>query len=181
MECVHCTQCIDACDGIMDQVGKPRGLIRYASRDQLASIPQKVLRPRTIIYPAVLALLLGAFVFVLTTRAKADVTILRSQSDPFSVEADGRVSNQVRIKIANRSLRDHVYALGVLNADGAQVIAPESPLAVKAGEQRTTSLFVLLPATAFVNGRRDVTIHITDGDDYAAALPFNLLGPNRAP
>jgi cytochrome c oxidase accessory protein FixG len=177
MECVHCTQCIDACDSIMDQVGKPRGLIRYASRDELAGKPRHLLRPRVVLYPAVLVLLLGGFVFTLATRANADVMILRSQAEPFSVEQDGRVSNQIRVKIANRSRADHAYAISVRGADGAQVIAPESPLTVKAGEQRTTSVFVLLPATAFTGGRRDVIVHVTDRDDYSADSPFNLLGP----
>ena len=31
MECVHCTACMDACDDVMDKIGTPRGLIRYAS------------------------------------------------------------------------------------------------------------------------------------------------------
>src|SRR3989304_1555399 len=33
MECIHCTQCMDACDAVMDKIGRPRGLIRYSSRD----------------------------------------------------------------------------------------------------------------------------------------------------
>ena len=93
------------------------------------------------------------------------------------MEQDGRVANQVRVKIANRSLREHAYAITVLGAESAQVIAPESPLTIKAGEQRTTSVFVLLPAAAFTGGRRDVTVRVTDGDDYTADIPFNLLGP----
>lgn len=180
MECIHCTQCMDACDAIMDQVGKPRGLIRYASRDQLAGKARHLLRPRVVLYPAALTLLLGGFVFALETREKADVTILRSQAEPFSMEQDGRVANQVRVKIANRSLRDHAYAISVLGAELAQVIAPESPLTIKAGEQRTTSVFVLLPAAAFTGGRHDVTVRVTDGDDYTADIPFNLLGPTTA-
>lgn len=180
MECIHCTQCMDACDAIMDQVGKPRGLIRYASRDQLAGKARHLLRPRVVLYPAALTLLLGGFVFALETREKADVTILRSQAEPFSMEQDGRVANQVRVKIANRSLRDHAYAISVLGAELAQVIAPESPLTIKAGEQRTTSVFVLLPTAAFTGGRHDVTVRVTDGDDYTADIPFNLLGPTTA-
>ncbi len=181
MECIHCTQCIDACDSIMDKVGKPRGLIRYASRDQLAGKARHLLRPRTIVYPAVLVLLLGGFIFALETKAKADVMILRSQAEPFSIELDGRVSNQVRVKIANRSLRDHAYAISILGADSAQVIAPESPLTVKAGEQRTTSVFVLLPRSAFNAGRRDIRVRIADGSDYTEDFPFNLLGPTPIP
>lgn len=179
MECIHCTQCIDACDTIMDQVGKPRGLIRYASRDQLAGKPRHLLRPRVILYPAALSVFLGGFVFALETKAKADVMLMRGVgSEPFTVEQDGRVANQIRVKIANRSLRDHVYAITVVGADSAQVIAPESPLSVKAGEQRTTSVFVLLPTTAFSGGRRDIKVRISSGSDYNEDLSFNLLGPN---
>ncbi len=177
MECIHCTQCIDACDSIMDKVDKPRGLIRYASRDLLAGRPRHLLRPRVVLYPLALTLFLGGFVYALETREKADVTILRSQAEPFSIEPDGRVSNQIRVKVANRSLSDRAYAISILGADSAQVIAPESPLAVKAGEQRTTSIFVVLSPAAFTRGRRDVRVRIDDGDDYSADIPFNLLGP----
>lgn len=180
MECIHCTQCIDACDAIMDQVGKPRGLIRYASRDQLAGKPRHLLRPRVILYPVALALLLGGFAFTLKTKAKADVMILRSQAEPFRVEEDGRVANQIRVKIANRSLSDRAYTISILGADSAQVIAPESPLTIRAGEQRTTSVFVMLPPSAFRDGRRDVQVKITNGVDYTDEIPFNLLGPSRS-
>ena len=54
MECIDCTQCIDACDAVMEQVGKPRGLIRYTSQDALAGKPPHLLRPRTVLYPLAL-------------------------------------------------------------------------------------------------------------------------------
>jgi polyferredoxin len=125
----------------------------------------------------VLALFIGAFGYSLGTRARADVTILRSQAEPFSLEADGRVSNQVRVRIGNRTHEDHKYAISVIGVDSGIVIAPESPLPVRSGELRTTSLFVLLPRSAFRKGEHDVTIHITDADDFAANFHFNLLGP----
>ena len=60
MECIHCTQCMDACDSIMDRVGRPRGLIRYSSRDELAGAPRRILRPRVVLYPLLLVLVWGA-------------------------------------------------------------------------------------------------------------------------
>jgi len=177
MECVHCTQCIDACDAIMDQVGKPRGLIRYSSQDSLAGKPRHLLRPRVVLYPLALTLFLGGFVYALGTRPAADITLLRSQVEPFRVEQDGRVANQVRIRIGNRSRVEHSYRITVLGADGGTVIAPESPLLVKAGALRTTSVFVLLPKSAFPNGQRNVTIRISAGETFQEDFPFNLLGP----
>ena len=72
------------------------------------------------------------------------------------------------------------YTITVLGADGGEVIAPESPLTVKANDLRTTSLFILLPRSAFVNGQHDVTIRITAGPSFTTDTPFNLLGPVAA-
>ena len=51
MECIHCTQCADACDAMMVKVGRPTGLIRYTSQDALAGQVRRLLRPRTVLYP----------------------------------------------------------------------------------------------------------------------------------
>ncbi|MBK7594023.1 MAG: cytochrome c oxidase accessory protein CcoG [Gemmatimonadetes bacterium] len=180
MECVHCTQCIDACDAIMTQVGKPKGLIRYSSQDALAGQPKHMLRPRVVLYPLALTLFFGGFLYSLGTRPAADITVLRSQAEPFRVEPDGRVANQVRVRVGNRSRTEQVYTITVLGADAGEVIAPESPLTVKANDLRTTSLFILLPRSAFVNGKHDVTIRITAGAGFTRDTPFNLLGPVAA-
>lgn len=177
MECVHCTQCMDACDTIMDKVERPRGLIRYSSGDALAGKPQHRLRPRVVIYPLALVLFLGAFVVTLRTRASADITVLRSQAEPFRVEADGRVANQVRIRIGNRGSQTEEYQIAVVGAEAGTVIAPENPLRVDRDALRTTSIFVLLPPSAFSAGLRPVTIRITTANGFASETPFNLLGP----
>ncbi len=177
MECIHCTQCIDACDAIMDSVDRPRGLIRYTSRELLSGRGRHVMRPRTIIYPVALLAMLGAFVFQLNNRAAADVTILRSTDAPFRVENDGRVSNQVRVRIANRTSSDRDYRLTVNGADGADVIIPVNPLSVQKGKTETTSLFVVLPASGFEFGRHSIQLVIDDGASYKATFDYDLLGP----
>ena len=177
MECIHCTQCIDACDAIMDSVGRPRGLIRYTSREALGGATRHVLRPRTVLYPLALAAVLGAFVFQLSHRDAADVTLLRATDAPFRVGADGRVTNQVRIRIANRTHDERAYTLTLTGAESGQVIIPVNPLTVQAGRTETTSLFVMLPASAFVQERRTIRISIGDGKGYSRAFPYDLLGP----
>ncbi len=178
MECVHCTQCIDACDAIMDRVGKPRGLIRYATQDALAGMPRRFFQPRAVLYLVALTGFVGAFALSLGTRPDADVTLLRGTGEPFTIESDGLILNQIRIRIANRSRASHRYTLSFDGVgDSAQVIAPENPLEVGAGELRTTSAFIRLPSGAFTGGRRDITIEITAGGSFERRYPFNLLGP----
>ena len=185
MECVHCTQCIDACDDVMTKIGKPKGLIRYSSQDAIAGNPRKLLRMRTVLYPLVLAALLVGLATALVTKAPADVTVLRAVDAPFTEEADGRISNQIRVKITNRRGADQQYALVVkglenanLSASDITVVAPENPLAVKAGATRSTSVFVLLPRRAFVAGERHLDLVFTDSKGYTETVGYRLLGPS---
>ncbi|MBC7562456.1 MAG: cytochrome c oxidase accessory protein CcoG [Gemmatimonadaceae bacterium] len=179
MECVHCTQCIDACDHVMVALHKPKGLIRYASQEGLAGRDSGAMRPRVVIYSIALAVCLGALAFTLGTRADAEVTLLRSSSEPYRMEADGRIANQLRVKIVNRSNAPQQYSITVDGLEGGTVIAPELPLTVGAGAQRTTSLFLLAPFTTFTDGRRPVTVRISDAHGFARDMPFVLLGPTR--
>ncbi len=185
MECVHCTQCIDACDDVMTRVGKPTGLIRYSSQDAIAGKPRKLLRLRTVLYPVLLALMLGGLATALIMKAPADVTVLRPVDAPFTVEADGRVSNQIRVKITNRRGSEEQYTLVFEGLDGTgvntsdvTVVAPENPLVVAAGATRTTSVFVLLPRKAFANGERRIRMIFTDGKGYTETVNYRLLGPS---
>ncbi len=177
MECIHCTQCMDACDAVMEKIGKPRGLIRYSSLEILAGARRHTLRPRTVLYPGALALFLGTFVYQLSTKDTADVVLLRGEGAPFTREADGSVANQLRVKISNRTARDHEYRLEITGADGGRAVIPVNPFPVHAGATDVTSLFVLMPDSAFHEGEHRVAIAVTDGDRFSATYAWRLLGP----
>ena len=179
MECIHCTQCADACDEIMVKVGKPEGLIRYTSTDALSGNPPRMLRARTVLYPLAFTLFFGGFLFALATRSPADVTLLGGQGAPFTQEADGQVVNQVRFKVANRTGEDRSYTITYLDADGAKLIAPENPVGVPAGGSRTATVFVVQPADRFVNGERLVRFRLSDGATFTREFGWRLLGPQK--
>lgn len=179
MECIHCTQCADACDEIMRKVGRPEGLIRYSSRDAMAGKPPRRLRPRVVLYPAALALALTGFVTTLSTRELADVTVLRGTGEPFSIQADGRVSNQLRVKITNRSGSDRLYAIGIDSLPMNALIVPQNPLPVAKGATVATSLFILLPRDSFTDGQRRVTVRVSDGAEFVTSVVYPIVGPQR--
>jgi cytochrome c oxidase accessory protein FixG len=181
MECIHCTQCIDACDDIMDAVGKPRGLIRYSSREILSGARRHILRPRTIAYPAALATALGVFIWQVNTKAAADVTLLRAVDAPFVENADGRITNQVRVRIANRSSSDRAYTIAVSGAESGQVIIPINPFPVARNKTETASLFVLLARHDFVGGQHDIRVRVSDGATFDSEQNYRLLGPVGQP
>jgi len=177
LECIACAQCVDACDSIMARIHKPSGLIRYAAQETLESGNKAaLLRPRVVIYSVLLLGLLVTLTSALSVKPGAEVTILRGIGAPFS-ESGPQVVNQIRIKIRNRGSAAQSYHVALADLPAAQLISPEDPLRVPAGEQRTTSVFVLAPRSAFARASRAVHFRITDGHGYLAEFPYELLGP----
>jgi cytochrome c oxidase accessory protein FixG len=176
LECIACAQCVDACDSIMARVGKPSGLIRYASQEALETGKERsVLRPRLIIYSVLLVGLFLTLSASLMTKPNAEVTILRGIGAPFS-ESGSEVVNQIRIKVRNRSSNAQRYQVKLSDLPAGRMIAPEIPLSVPAGEQRTTSVFVMV-AKSELHGARAVHFRINDEHGYRTELPYELLGP----
>ena len=181
LECISCTQCIDACDRIMDRVGKPRGLIRLSSQHHLETRkPTRVVRPRVIIYPAIIAVLLGLLVYLVTNKAPADVTILRQLNAPFVLLDDGMVRNQLRIKVVNRTEEAHTYKLTIPEIAPNSILAPQFPLTVRAGDNVTTPVFVTVPRDRFAGGSLRVQVTVSDEAGFETALPYMLLGPQAS-
>ncbi len=177
MECIHCTQCADACDDIMDRVGKPRGLVRYTSRDEIDGEPRRLLPPRVILYPAALTVAVVAFLYFLGNRHDTDITILRGIGAPFVIDAEGRVVNQIRVRLTNRGRETRSYRIEMVGGAGADLISPENPVPVTPGERRSTGLFIVGPRTMFHDGELGISLRISDGGGYEETLPYTLIGP----
>jgi cytochrome c oxidase accessory protein FixG len=180
MECIACTQCIDACDEVMDRVGLDRGLIRYTSQAELESGKRAFFRPRVFVYSAILLVMFGAFGFSLAGKQTADVTLLRGLGSPFTVLQSGEVSNQIRIKIANRTSQKRSYLIELDGVEGMTLIAPENPLTVGPGETEMTAAFITAPPSVFAGGEAGITLKIGDGVDFTTELRYRILGPSKA-
>lgn len=177
LECISCTQCVDACDNVMAKIGKQQGLVRYSTQAEIRDKePKKWLRPRTLLYPAALALVVAALLWAALVRGSADVTLLRGIGAPFEQMTDGSVSNQVRVRIHNHSGKAQKYAMELVAAKDLTLVAAENPLAVLSGETRTISLFIGGKPAA-IGGKRAVQVRVRDGERFDQTQTFQLLGP----
>ena len=116
MECVHCTACIDACDAVMDKIGRPRGLIRYASLNGIERGERLKLTPRLVGYTVVLLALGVVLGFLLFTRSDVQTTILRAQGALFQKMPDGHYSNLYTVRVVNKTSREIPIQLKLENA-----------------------------------------------------------------
>ena len=176
MECIGCAQCIDACDSVMDKVGRERGLIRYTSQDELAGKPRRILRFRTIIYPALLLVAIGILTFSVSARESTEVWIERIQGPSFVELPDGKISSQARIKLENTSGVERRYHLLLAESPGASLRS--SPMwPVKPHKSVQIPIFIDVPRDSFVDGKRKVFLRIHDSTGFERVVTLTLLGP----
>ncbi len=177
MECIACTQCIDACDAIMTRIGKPKGLIRLSSQAAMEGTSRRMLRPRVILYPALIVGLVTAFTFVLLNKKTADVTLLPGVGPLFSETAPGQITNQLRLIIENRSGRNAVYTIEILSDVPARFARRPEPIAIAAGKSTRTPMAIVAPDSAFTHGLCDIRVRVSDDKTFHQELPCRLLGP----
>ena len=96
-ECIACGACIDACDEVMDKMGYPRGLIRYATQNAIDGKPSRVLRPRIFVYGLVLLALCGAWAWGVGNRSELIAEVLRDRNALYRQGADGQGQPDLRL------------------------------------------------------------------------------------
>lgn len=175
MECIHCTECVDACDNVMEKVGREKGLIRYTSQHGLAGDPLKFLRPRTVLYPIVIVLALSAFLFRLTTLETALISPRRVQNNPYTMIGEESVRNVLSFRIENRSQEPHTYQVEM--DEPFKLVAPNFPLDLGAGQSQEFMLIVDSPVDVFQDGKARLQFKFSDEADFESEVSRAVVGP----
>jgi cytochrome c oxidase accessory protein FixG len=148
LECIACTQCIDACDGVMQRVARPPGLIGYRSLAGLEGRAARLLRPRTAIYGVLLAVAIAALSSGIALREPMDLHVAHSAAPLVSHAADGRDANSFTLRITNRALATQSFRLTLEADPDLELVAGMNPIAVAPSSSLETRVFVLAPAGA---------------------------------
>jgi cytochrome c oxidase accessory protein FixG len=122
-ECIACGACIDACDSVMDKMGYPRGLGHYTSASASAGKPTRLLRPRVLVYAALLLALVVGTGAAIALREPLLVDALRDRSLGRQL-ADGAVENTYTLRIINKDNVAHDYALRLESAAPLALAGP---------------------------------------------------------
>jgi ferredoxin len=149
-ECIGCTACIDVCNGVMDKMHYPRGLIRYDTENGLAQHLTRgqrwarVLRPRVVVYGAILLAVCAAFIGSLALRTPFKVDVVRDRASLARIVEDGRIENVYRLQVMNASEQPQRFRIAVRGLDGAGV-SGNAEVAVEGAAARWMPVAVQLP------------------------------------
>ncbi|MDD1527077.1 cytochrome c oxidase accessory protein CcoG [Bradyrhizobium sp. WBOS7] len=189
--CIQCGLCIDACDNVMREIGRPQGLIGYDTdinmqRRREGKPPiYRIVRPRTVIYTAAIAIVGSIMLYALATRATMDVNVLHERNPLFVQLSDGGVRNDYTVRILNKGAQ-RSFAIEVSGLPGATIrvagieAAPGAKPVVEVGQDQTREvrLSVQVGPADLPKSSRDLEVTITDtaGGGRASARDHFLPG-----
>jgi cytochrome c oxidase accessory protein FixG len=158
LECIQCALCIDACNEIMDRVGRPRGLIAYdtiAKQEAVArgtTAPLQLVRPRTLLYAALIALVGAIMLVALLNRSTLEINVLHDRNPPYVQLSDGSIRNGYTVKILNKLHTPRAFTLSARGLDGASLsivgMDAGAPIRVATDALRELRVLVTLPSAA---------------------------------
>jgi cytochrome c oxidase accessory protein FixG len=169
-ECIGCAACIDVCDQVMDKVGLPRGLVRYSTENAMAAhlgkqeILAHIIRPRILLYTAILAVILGLATWFLAHRIPLKVDIIRDRSVLAREADDGRIENVYMLQIMNTAEQAHRYKITVEGLPGAE-IAGDSEVDAAAAALTSFNTVVRVPPDAGKTGSNQIHFEIAATDN----------------
>ena len=177
LECVNCTACIDECDSIMDSVGLPKGLIRYASEEEIEKKSKFKFTPRMKGYSAVLFILIGILVGLLFLRTDVEASILRLPGQLFQHKGDN-ISNIYTFKIINKTNNDfndiHFKLVGI---KGTLKVVGKQDLKVQKQGMNGGTLFVEINQNVLNSDRTKLKIEVFNGNQKIETTTTNFLSP----
>lgn len=166
--CITCGLCIDACDAIMDKVGKPRGLIRYASLDEMSGKPAHKLyqHPRMLVYLAIILVAMSGIVYGLTHLGSMALKVLPERQPLFVQMSDGSIQNKYAFKVLNKTAIDHhVKVTAVGGVEGQQIIGAEHQPLTHHGRGTSFTIFVKAPGSSVKEEVTPITFRVESVED----------------
>lgn len=176
LECTNCTACIDACNFMMNKVGSPEGLIRYASENGIAEKQKLRITPRIIAYSCVLVALMGVFFVLLKTRKDVDATILRTPGMLFQKQEHDSISNLYNIRLINKTHHDVPVILKLETGNGSIKMIGKN-IMVNKESKAETEFFIFLPKDEIKNRKTILSVGVYSGDKKLETIKTTFLGP----
>jgi cytochrome c oxidase accessory protein FixG len=177
LECINCTACMDACDGVMTRLGRATGLIRYTSHAAIAGGRSRLFTPRVAGYAAVWIVLVSSAVVLLASRRNVDVLVLRQPGTLYATLADGEVANFYQVQVFNRTAHPISFTIRASSPHGAS-LTPLGPLdQVGAYGQLDGRMMLRVATSALAGPSTPVRFVVRTGDGTEQSIESAFLGP----
>jgi cytochrome c oxidase accessory protein FixG len=176
LECINCTACIDACDNMMDKVGFDRGLIRYASEDEIEKKEKFKFNARLIAYSIVLTILVSVLVGMLFLRTDIEATVLRLPGQTFQT-TETTVKNVYTITLINKTTKDIDNVEVKLLSQKGKVTMVGGNLNIKKQGLIDSTIFIEINKSDLKSSKEKIKLGIYSNGKLIEKTSTNFTGP----
>ncbi|MFW7379889.1 MAG: cytochrome c oxidase accessory protein CcoG [Oligoflexus sp.] len=170
LECIQCMRCVDACDQVMTNIKRPKGLIRVSSEAAMSGKQKEGMRWRPLIYAAGLILVLVIFVSTVWLRPSLEITLIRQSGTTFIRTADDRIANYFRVRVNNRLSQAQVLSLQT--PEGVSLMCSVCDRELEALNEENGSIVIMVPLDW-----QDSHIELGFTDESGRSLSIPLILP----
>ncbi len=177
LECINCTACIDACDSMMESVGFEKGLIRYASEDDIEKGEKFKFNTRHWFYTFVLTVLTALLIGLIMLRGNVETTLLRLPGQMYQTEGE-KITNIYTYKVINKSretLKDITFK--VLSHKGSIKYIGAQDFDVPEKEQASGTLFISIDRKDLHSRKEPIKVGVFEGEKLIEEISTNFPGP----
>lgn len=180
LECINCTACIDACDIMMERVDKPKGLIRFATEEEITSGEKWKFTVRAKAYTAVLGILLIVMGFLVSERSIAEVKLFRAKGQLFTLDHQTEeVQNVLSYSIINKSYEVLDVDIELIEPKGTLTFIGSEPDSVAIGSFVNGVLLVKIPKDELKTDRDKIHFQVKVNGELLDDIDFSFLGPRK--
>ncbi|HRI61106.1 MAG TPA: cytochrome c oxidase accessory protein CcoG [Saprospiraceae bacterium] len=178
LECTNCTACIDACDAVMDKIGRPRGLIRYDSMTGIESGYRKIFTTRVYAYTAVLLALIALDIFLIARRGIIETIILRSPGQIYQQKDDTHLTNLYTFILINKSSKNLPVHLQTTTPGAVIQIVGKEPSSIEKSGKVEGAFFLEMPVDQLHGRKTPIHIEVISDGKKIDELETNFMGPS---
>ncbi len=177
-QCIGCAACVDACDDVMDRLGYEPGLVRYTTENALDGKPAHTIRPRVMIYAAILITLLIAVVGSIAARTPTKMDVIRDRNALFRETGEGLVENVYTLRILNKDNQMHSYVLTLEDQPEMELLIEQPEVTIEAGAVADVTARLRINPVDLKSQSTEVQfrLHSADGS-ISVAEPARFVGP----
>ncbi len=185
-ECIGCTACIDGCNQVMDKMGYPRGLIRYATLNSVdehfgwREMLKRVFRPRVLFYTVLLWAIIIATGVSLWYRAPVKVDVIRDRGAMSREVEDGLIENVYQLHLMNTQEKTQRLTVRATGVDGLQIVGLPALLEVGSAASKTIALNVQVDPAKLPKGTSPIEFQIVAVDAQGSDAPGEFLVREKA-
>lgn len=178
LECVNCTACIDACDAMMEAVNLPKGLIRYASEENIEKKAKFKFTPRLKGYTAVLIILIGVLTGLLFLRSDVEANILRLPGQLYEHKEGNIISNVFTYKLLNKTnIEKGNITFQLKSPKGTIHTVKQGEISVPPQGLAEGTLFIEINNAALSGDKNKAVIEVYSDGELLETTSTTFLGP----